>query len=93
VGLPAIALVVIALFAMVAPPHHPAQSLPATPAVQVATASGSESDLAPTLANYQMIANESLEKLSEVLTRQGNKSLPPAPVYTASSFQLANGSF
>ena len=37
--------------------------------------------------------NQSLEKLSELLARQGNKSLPPAPLDTASSFQLLNGSF
>jgi hypothetical protein len=40
-----------------------------------------------------MIANESLEKVDELLTRQGNTPLPPAPVYTASGVQLANASF
>jgi hypothetical protein len=55
--------------------------------------SSSGSDLAPTLANYQMVASQSLEKLSELLTRQGNKSLPPTPVYTASSLELANAPF
>jgi hypothetical protein len=47
----------------------------------------------PIPALRQMIANQSLEKLSELLARQGNKNLPPAPLYTASSFQLAEGSF
>jgi anti-sigma-K factor RskA len=93
VALPAVAVLVIALIAMVAPRHHPAPSPPAPPAVQVVSASSSESDLAPTLANYQMVASQSLEKLSELLTRQGNKSLPPAPVYTMSSFELTNASF
>lgn len=93
VALPAIAVLVIALFAMVAPRNHSVLPPPAPLPAQVASASGSDSDLAPTLANYQMIANQSLEKLSDLLTKQGNKSLPPAPVYTASSFQLAEGSF
>ena len=93
VALPAIAVLVIALLAMVAPRHPPALSLPAPPAVQVVSTSSSGSDLAPTIANYQMIANQSLDKLSELLTRQGNKRLPPAPVYTISSFELANASF
>ena len=67
--------------------------MPAPPTVQVVSVSSSESDLAPTIANYQMIANQSLEKLSELLTRQGNKPLPPTPVYTISSFELENASF
>lgn len=93
VALPAIAVLVIALFAMVAPRHHPGRSVQAPLTVQVVSASSSESDLAPTIANYQMVANQSLEKLSELLTKQGNKSLPPAPVYTISSFELANASY
>ena len=93
VALPAFAVLVMALLALVAPRHRPALLLPAAPVVHVTSASGSENDLAPTLANYQMMANQSLDKLSELLTRQGNKSLPPAPVYTVSSFQLASGSF
>ena len=93
VALAGMAALGIALFAMVAPHNHSSLPPPATPTAQVASASSSESDLAPSIANYQMIANQSLEKLSELLTRQGNKSLPPTPLYTASSFQLADGSF
>jgi hypothetical protein len=37
-----------------------------------------------------MAANQSLETLDELLTRQGIRSLPPAPVYTASMFAAAN---
>jgi len=92
-ALPAIAVLAIAYFATVAPRNHSNLPPPAPLATQIESASGSESDLAPTLANYQKIANQSLEKLSDLLTKQGNKSLPPAPVYTASSFQLAEGSF
>jgi predicted Fe-S protein YdhL (DUF1289 family) len=93
VALPAIAVLVMVLVAIVTPRHHPAHSMPGAPALQVVAASGSGSDLAPTIANYQMIAGQSLEKLSELLTRQGNKSLPPAPVYTAWSLGLANASY
>jgi hypothetical protein len=92
VALPAIAVLVIALFAMVARQHHPVPSRPASPTVQVESGSGSEGDLAPTIANYQMIASQSLEKLDELLTRQGNKPLPPAPVYTVSGL-AATASF
>ncbi len=93
VALPAMAVVVLALAVVVAPPLHPALPKPADPTAPFVSASRSEYDLAPTLANYQMMANQSLDKLSELLTRQGNKSLPPAPVYTASSFQLGEGAF
>jgi hypothetical protein len=93
VAVPAVGLVVIAFFAIVALHNPPNLPLPATPVAQVVPASGSEGDLAPTLANYQMTASQSLEKLSELLTRQGNKSLSPTPLYTASSFGLVNGSF
>ena len=91
VALPAIAVLVIAL--CVAPRRHPALSPTAPPTVQVVPASSSESGSAPTIANYQAMANQSLEEFSELLTTQGNKRLPPAPVYTASSFALANASF
>jgi hypothetical protein len=93
VALPVIAVLAIAVLAMVASRHHPASSVSAPPAVQAVSVSGSESDLSPTIANYQMVANQSLEKLSELLTRQGNKSLPPAPIYTASSLTLADEPF
>jgi anti-sigma factor RsiW len=48
-----------------------------------------DADFRPTIANYQMVANQSLEKLDQVLTEQGNKRLPPAPIYTASTFVSA----
>lgn len=93
VALPATAALVIAIFALVALRQHPVVSPPAPPTVQIASASSPESELAPTIANYQMVANQSLEKLDELLTRQGNKRLPPAPIYTASMYKLVNASF
>jgi len=86
-------VLIIALFAVVALRNHPTSPLPEAPTAQIVPSSNSESDLAPTIANYQMVANQSLDKLSDLLTRQGNKSLPPAPVYTAASFAAATGAF
>ena len=37
-------------------------------------------DFEPTFANYQTVANRSLEKLDELMTAQGIRSLPPALV-------------
>jgi hypothetical protein len=48
------------------------------------------SDLSPTVANYQMVANRSLDKLDDLLTRQGNRNTTPASIYTASDFARAN---
>jgi len=93
VALPAAAVLVIALLVMVAPRHPPAVSLPAPATVQVGSPSSPGGDLAPTIANYQMVASQSLEKLDELLTREGNKPLPPAPLYTASRLALAEASF
>jgi hypothetical protein len=68
--------------------HHNV-SAPA-PTIRVAHDSKTESDPAPTLSNYQMIANKSLEELDEVLTRQGNRNLPRTQIYTASTLPRGN---
>ena len=49
-----------------------------------------KADMSPTLSNYQRVANQSLEALDELLTRQGNRNLPQVPVYTASILAPAN---
>jgi hypothetical protein len=92
-ALPATVALLVAAFALVILWRPPRPAPPAPPAVQVASGPGSESDLAPTLANYEMLAGQSPGKLDEVLTEQGNKALPPAPIYTASTFGLANALF
>lgn len=48
-----------------------------------------EPELAPTLSNYQIVANRSLEEFDGLLTRQANRALPRAPLYTPSS--VGNG--
>ena len=53
---------------------------------------GAKSDFDPTLSNYQMVANRSLEELDELLTRQGNRNPPPTPLYTASILPRASAS-
>jgi anti-sigma factor RsiW len=61
--------------------------LPAAPA------SGADNDLAPTMANYQRVADESLDKLDALLTRQGDRALPALPIYTDSTLALAEQPF
>ena len=93
VALPTIAVMVIAVIVLVAQRHHQTASHSAPPTVEFLSASDSAIELAPTLANYKMVAHLSLEKLDELLTRQGNKRLPPVPLLTIWSIQPANGSF
>lgn len=62
-------------------------------APSVILASGSDNDLAPTIANYQRTADQSLEKFDALLTRQSKRALPDLPSYTASTLSLANESF
>jgi anti-sigma factor RsiW len=63
---------------------------PAPSPARAVLAPGLNGDLAPTLANYQLAASQSLEGLDDLLTRQANKPRSPVPLYTASTFALAN---
>src|SRR6266850_3889491 len=67
----AIAVLVVMLFLAM---KDPSDSPPSQPQVQVAAAANRPSDPAPTISNYQMVANRSLEKFDELLTRQGNRN-------------------
>ena len=79
----AAAAIVAALLLVVRPP---AGSSPSPPPIKSATAMPpAKRDLPPTISNYRMIANRSLDSLDELLTAEGNRNPPPAPVYTASS--------
>jgi anti-sigma factor RsiW len=82
VALPAIVVLAIVLLAISANRRHSAEPTP-----------DSEDDLAPTIGNYEMVANQSFERLQELLDRQGQKNLPPVPDYTASSLTLADPPF
>lgn len=80
VGAAAAVLLLVSIFW-----RHAATPRP-SPLPVLADASSSKSgDLAPTVSNYQMVANQSLEKLDELLTRQANRHHAPGSVYTAST--------
>ncbi|HMD53916.1 MAG TPA: hypothetical protein VKJ65_05150, partial [Phycisphaerae bacterium] len=68
-------------------PHSAINVRPPSPVVarQVAVA---PVDLAPTIANYQQVANQSLEKLDDLLVREGKQTGGPAQVCTASTMVL-----
>jgi anti-sigma factor RsiW len=78
----AAALVVGALFMTV---QSPTVSSPGEERTRAAAAPRARQDHAPTLFNYQMVANHSLEQLDDLLTREGNRNRSPAPIYTAAT--------
>ena len=90
VALPGMAVVLLAVFVVVTRRQPSDVAVAPPPVVQVVTKLNSESDLAPTMGNYQMIAGQSLDKLDEVLTKEGNENLSPAPIYTASMSKLSD---
>jgi len=62
---------------------------PASVSAQVAVAADSDTDLAPTVANYQRVAEKSPDKLDELLARQEPSTGRAAPVYTAAARSLS----
>jgi anti-sigma factor RsiW len=93
VALAALAAVVVIDTSVVLWRRPPAVSSPPLAVTQTAPALGTDDDLAPTVANYQRVANESSEKLDALLTRQANRELSSAPVYTDSTLAPAEDSF
>ena len=93
VALPAIAVLVAVGVTVATWRQPPEVSSSPRAGTQTAPVSDADNDLAPTIANYQRVANQSLDKLDALLTRQGNRALPSMPIYTASTLALAQESF
>ena len=78
----------LSLFRPSRPPSLPRQvTPPATPSLEAGR------DFPPTMANYQRVANESLDRLDALLTEQGRQSSPKPPAYTASTRGFTKTSF
>jgi anti-sigma factor RsiW len=93
VSLPVIAVLVV-IGVTVATWRQPTQvSSSPRAGTQTAPVPEADSDLSPTIANYQRVANQSLDKLDALLTKQGNRPLPSMPIYTASTLGLAQELF
>jgi hypothetical protein len=72
------------------PSKHPGPPVSAPLPAQVVSTDNPGGELAPSLANYQIVANRSLDELDELLTRQAHHPQPRAPIYTASAFVLVS---
>jgi len=88
--LPAAAAVALAMAVWFMAAPRPAVPV-ATPVVAHATPSRAvQPDLEPTFANYEMVAHQSLDKLDELLTEQGNRNPAPSPNYTTAGYSRLN---
>ena len=85
------ALALIGLMLAFRPTPPVATHQPEAPPVMLV--SGADNDVTPTIAFYQRTADQSLEQLDALLTRQGKRALPAMPSYTAATRSLANESF
>jgi hypothetical protein len=82
IALPALVAVAAVVFVMLTFHHSPKPS-PSTAAHKEAQP---QPPLPPTVANYQAVANRSLDQLDDLLTLQANKPQHSVPIYTASLF-------
>ena len=70
--------------------RQPGLSRPTPGGAQAVLPAGPNNELSPTIANYQRIANRSLDELDDLLTRQDTRRPSPTPSYTASMFAAAS---
>lgn len=85
---PALASVLLATVIIVVVTHHPAA--PSVPAHQtnIITAQEPVANVLPTLGNYRAVANQSLDQLDDLLSRQSTRPIPPPPAFSPVTFAL-----
>jgi len=93
VATPAVAALLVVLVVVAIQRQQPAIPSHCQLAAKIIASPDLPRDLSPTFANYQRVANESPEKLDQLLTEQGNQNLSASPIYRASTRLPANGSF
>jgi anti-sigma factor RsiW len=76
--IPALAALMFVLFVF---PRAPKVAPPPAPLTQAPVVN----NINPTVLTYQIAANQSLDKLDAILTKQGNRALPAIPIYRADS--------
>jgi len=85
----AVALAIAAWF-VIGPRAKVPVSFHASVAVHQVAAPVAKAKLEPTIANYEMAVRQSLDKLDELLTEQGNRNPQPSPTYTAAQLPRSN---
>lgn len=82
-------MVILGLLAVLALLRSPVTPKTLPPRQEVVVAQAVKSEFEPSISNYKAVANQSLDRLDELLSEQGSRSLNAAPIYTASAVPLA----
>lgn len=91
IALPAIASAALLIIIIMPFTKHPETASPTQASNKGAVLMPNRNQDSPqTLANYQSAAAQSLDKLDELLTRQGNIKTTLSPIYTVSTLTLNN---
>jgi len=85
---PALASVLLVTVIIVLVTHHP--TTPSLPAHQtnVITAQDPPASVLPTLGNYRAVANQSIDQLDDLLSRQSKRPIPSPPAFSSVTFAL-----
>ena len=78
----AIAIVIMTAWILTQSPSRPVQFV--APSSNQSVSPQTE-DLAPTMANYYRVIDQSLDKFDSLVNQQALQGLPPAPIFTASA--------
>jgi hypothetical protein len=85
-ALPAAAILAISLAVLPPNKQRPVASVVLPPLPRSGPPANRQAEFEPTVGRYELVANESLDKLDELITLQAKRSAPSAPVITASLF-------
>jgi hypothetical protein len=83
-ALPVIGAIGVIIIALSTFTRHPAIPLPTATSASTTSGLSARADLTPTVANYQAVANRSLDRLDDLLTEQGKRHSGSTTIYTAS---------
>lgn len=90
-GLPVTAVLVIIIAIRVQVHVSNVAPKPIGRPAQIVAAADASAAVAPTLGNYQMAADQSLQKFDAFLNREATKTIPGGPVYRVSALTMADG--
>jgi anti-sigma factor RsiW len=90
VALPALGAAAVVIVILSLLPRQPDLVKLVQVSLPLAAPAAPQSDLSPTVANYERAATRSLDELDELLTRQGQRRASPTPTYIASMLALVN---
>jgi anti-sigma factor RsiW len=89
-AIPGFAILALALLVVAKLERTPVDQITRTPVAQIVSRTGAVEDSLPTLSNYRAAANESLDKLDQLLTRQAQEPVSSLPPMSPGTLALIN---